>query len=130
MTRAPTTIVLENLQSRGCTRSGIHHPGHVAHGHHAEVAPRRFIRLYGIDRNGVGGPMAYDRTFRVGDVAEYDSYNLHYLGMIVALGEKTVTIEEDTGATHRLTVYEFSWRNRTVDLDQVAERNRDALKHC
>jgi hypothetical protein len=132
MPRVPQTLTIENLQSRDCTRAGVRHPGRIAHGHHVEVAPGLFIRLYGIETNCHAGPKAYDRTFRVGDSAEYDSHNLHYLGTIVGIGAKTVTIAEDDGrrSQHRLSLYDFSWRNRDLDLRALAERNHDVLLHC
>jgi hypothetical protein len=105
--------------------------GRLPSGQHAEVAPGHFIRLYGVDSNRHRGPQTYDHTFRLGDRAEYDSYNLHYLGTIVSIGEKTVTIVEDGArARHRLSLYEFSWRNRNLDLDAIAARNHDVLLHC
>ena len=131
MNRAPRTIVIENIKDRDCTRFGVRHEGPVARGHHAEVAPGHCIRLYGIDANRRGDPQAYDHMFRFGDRAEYASYNLHYLGTIMSIGEKTVTIAEDESRVrHRLSLYEFSWRTRNLDLDAIAARNRDILDHC
>lgn len=55
-------------------------------------------------------------TYKVGDVAEYDSYNLHYLGTIKSITNKSVVISKDHhwgGKTARLSLYEFAWRNET-----------------
>lgn len=94
----------------------------VEAGQFVEVTPRRSIRLHGLDRNRVNGPVAYDRTFEIGDSAEYDSYNTSFIGQIVAIGAKTVTIEAH-GGRRRLKLAEFSWRNRHFDLEKVAARN-------
>lgn len=57
---------------------------------------------------------AYCETFAVGDRAEYDSYNLSYIGRILSITAKTVTIDHgdrcDNG-TSRLSIYDFCWRN-------------------
>lgn len=52
-----------------------------------------------------------------------------YCGTIVAIGEKTVTIQED-GRNRRLSVYEFSFRNRDFDIDAINARNEDVMLHC
>ena len=100
----------------------------MALGHNADIIPRVSIRLYGIDRNRVGGPVAYDRAFNIGDTATYDSYNLIYLGKIVAIGAKSVTIDDD-GKLTRLNIYDFSARNRCFDLAKIEAHNRDTMNH-
>lgn len=84
--------------------------------HHSwtvEIEPKQFIR--------VGS-----REFRIGDKAEYNSYNLSYIGDIVGIGPKTVTIEH--GASYnrkrsRLNLSEFCWRNWDFDLAKTLEAN-------
>ncbi len=72
------------------------------------------------------GKELYDITFNVGDPAEYDSYNLQYLGIITAITAKTVTIV-DHGRAHRLGLYEFDRRNHRFDLDAITERNNETM---
>lgn len=65
-------------------------------------------------------------TFKIGDIAEYDSYNLSYLGKIVSITEKTVTIEPRYEKTkRRLKLYEFAWRNYNFNLEQVEKENHE-----
>lgn len=71
-----------------------------------------------------------DRTFRIGDVAEYDSYNLRYCGTIVSIGDKTVTIRDDHGRSHRLKFEEFAWRNYDFDAAKIAASNTRVLETC
>lgn len=52
----------------------------------------------------------HDITCRIGDLAEYHSYNLSYIGRIVSITDKTVTIK-DSDETRRLKLDEFCWRN-------------------
>lgn len=119
------TITVSEIKSKDMKRGGKVYPGRVAEGARADIVRGESIRLYGDDRG-----RAYDRTFKVGDVAEYDSYNLHYLGTIVSITAKTITIKPRHGSrTKRLGLYEFSWRNRFLDLDAVAARNVDVMMH-
>lgn len=92
-------------------------------GMNVELMPGHWIRLFGVDHNRISGPLNYDKTFKVGDYAEYDSYNLKYTGRIVAIGKKTVTIEDMYKKNRRLTLYEFTWRNRDYDEKEIADHN-------
>jgi hypothetical protein len=89
---------------------GVNRPSH-----NAEIIPGQSITLYG-EQDG----KAYSKTFKIGDIAEYDSYNLSYnlsyLGKIVSITAKTVTIQPSFQArrpepTRRLKVSTFEWRN-------------------
>lgn len=68
-------------------------------------------------------------TFRVGDTAEYDSYNLKYLGEITKITQKAITIVAYKGTqsetAHRLSLYEFCWRNDDFDLEKVRAENAE-----
>lgn len=96
----------------------------------ADIEPKKSIRLYGIFYNQVKGARAYDVTFQIGDFAEYDSYNLSYYGKIVAIGEKTVTIEERhkngniRADRHRLNLENFASRNWDFDLERIEKENQ------
>lgn len=98
----------------------------------ADVTPKQSIRIY-----GDGGPSGlnderrpFDKTFKIGDWAVYDSYNFSYTGKITAIGEKTVTIQpypdsKQKHAQRRLSLYEFSWRNWNYDAAKIAKERAD-----
>lgn len=121
-------ITIQDIRDRDYKRYGIVHAGAVATGHNADIEPGVSIRLHGLERNHRREPFAYDRTFKIGETAEYHSYNLSYLGPIVAIGEKTVTIDAGNRRC-RLSIYEFSWRNRHLDLAKTIERNQDTMNY-
>lgn len=93
-------------------------PTHTVY--NAEIEPGKSIRLFGIHQN-----KKFEVSFNLGDIAEYDSYNLHYLGEIVKITQNSVTIHGgSTGrGNKRLSLYEFSWRNYDFDEDQLAKKN-------
>lgn len=83
------------------------------------------ISLFGV-KSRQSGIEIYRTIFRVGDKAEYDSYNLSYIGTITKITNKTVTIEAH-GRTHRLNLYQFAWRNYDFDLAQRTEYNNKEM---
>lgn len=107
-----------------------------------EIVPGKSIKA--IDFKGlVEGKSA---SFNMFDLAEYDSYNLSYLGYIVGITEKTVTIVEehdfdkwkgikagtytkkheyDKPHIHRLKLNEFAWRNYDFNLQQTRKDNHE-----
>lgn len=64
------------------------------------------------------------RKFEVGDVAEYDSYNLHYTAPIVSIGKSTVTFKVYDGKK-RIKAENFAWRNWDFNAAEIARRNAD-----
>ena len=106
-------IVYWNVQDR--SRKG--RAGDVLCGQHVEVAPSRWIRLFGSFQRE-----AFETVFAVGDEAAHSGYNLTYTGVITAIGNKTVSIRN--GATHRLGLYDFLIWNRRFDAARVREQNR------
>lgn len=67
--------------------------------------------------------------FVIGDKAEYDSYNLSYLGEIDKISANTVTIVKKRGVSnkvHRLNMHEFCYRNYNFDLARIAKENHEA----
>jgi hypothetical protein len=76
-----------------------------------------------------------ENTFRLGEMAEYDSYNLSYYGPIVAISEKTISIiskydqakfaRGDKVRVHRLDLYSFAWRNISFDVIKQAASNAE-----
>lgn len=117
--KTKTTITIEVTHSRG-NRKG--RPGYGR----ADIVPGESIRLFGTRWPDSSHAVAYDRTFKLGEMAEYGSYNLSYYGVITKITEKTVFIEERVGrqkTIHRLDIAEFEWRNWSFDLAEAQKRN-------
>lgn len=64
------------------------------------------------------------RKFEIGDVAEYDSYNLHYTAPIVSIGKSTVTFNV-YDSKKRIKAENFAWRNWDFNAAEIARRNAD-----
>lgn len=115
MRRAPQSVTLEvpdSLGRRDCWA--------------ADVVRGHSIRIYGTYSNHVRGPQPFDRTFQIGDRVERDSYNLSFLGTVVAIGLKTVTIKDDNLAvTSRLPLDTFIRRNWDLDVATLLRRNAE-----
>lgn len=109
-------ITVKNITRKGATENW---DGNV---YNADIEPGKSIRLYGFIRNAVT-PQDFEKVFRIGERAEYDSYNLTYTGIIESIGEKTVSIRENGGKMHRLSLYEFCWRNCDFDLARIEDSN-------
>lgn len=67
------------------------------------------------------GVVTGGNTFKVGDTAEYDSYNLSYLAKIEKITDNSVFIHGK-----RMDIYSFAWRNWNLDLDKTIEENHKA----
>jgi preprotein translocase subunit YajC len=76
---------------------------------------------------GVSITLDYKGTkvcFKIGDTAEYDSYNLRYLGEVVSITEKSVTIQPKyNNKKTRLKIENFAWRNKGFNLEEVMAEN-------
>ncbi len=122
-------VTVYNVAANDYTMNGEKRPGPVSFGENVELVSGKYVRLFGVkDRvvDGVLKEVEYDKKFAVGDSAEYDSYNLSYIGKIVSIGEKTILVEASaTGRSKkkRLSLYDFSWRNWDFDADAIAARN-------
>lgn len=92
-------------------------------GQHAVIVPGSSVRLHG-ERCGA----AYSRSFAVGDIAEYDSYNLSYTGTIVSITEKTITIQPRSGKVRKLSLHTFSWRNNDFDAAETFRSNSEIMQ--
>ena len=129
----PKVIVYDEIKSKDRVRFGVKYPGQALTGHKAVVIPNKSIRLHGSESNLVNGPVTFDITFKIGDYAEYDSYNLKYTGKITAIGPKTVTIQAYPGTynakNHKLSIYTFSWRNWDYDGKKIAAHNAEEMYH-
>ncbi len=65
-------------------------------------------------------------SFKVGDTAIYDSYNLYYTGTITNITDKTVTFHRaGYESAKRIKIEEFAWRNYDYDAKRVAEENAE-----
>ena len=96
--------------------------------YNVEIVKNVSIRIYGNDNNTRHEPTPFDKTFKIGDWAEYDSYNLRYIGQIVSIGEKTVTIRKQYNQeTVCLSLAKFAWRNDDFDLAKIEKYNAEEM---
>lgn len=122
-----TGDVTVEITSKTRRRGNQVYPGQ-SNGLKATVGKRngvKFIRLFGnyVGWQGSQGKPV-DRTFKVGDTVEYDSYNLRYLGVITNITDKRVTVQPRYGsATKSMDLHSFSWRNYNFDLEEANEEN-------
>ena len=75
----------------------------------------------------LGIPVFAERTFSVGDKAEYDSYNLSYFGPIKSITKKNVIIKDTNGKNRRLPLATFHWRNINFDLNEKQANNSEIM---
>lgn len=117
-------IEVRNIQPKSYKRGGqVYQPKQDANTeYNADILPGKSIRIFGKYGNHVKGPQSFDRTFNVGDIVEYGSYNLSYTGEITRIGAKTVTVK-DHRETRQLDLDTFCWRNWDLDLEEIAKRN-------
>lgn len=91
----------------------------------AEIVKNYSVRIVGNYSNHANNP-AFDLTFKVGDTAVYDSYNLTYTGQIVQIAEKYIAIKADHRTkTTRLNLYDFISYNWDFDAQRIAKRNSE-----
>lgn len=120
-------MILENVlpKERKWHRVNNTKPTNTQGTYHAEIG-RSSIRVFGIMTNHVNGPQQFNKTFKVGDCAEYGSYNLIYTGTITNIGPKSVSIAHGTEQqpeTTRLSIYEFIDRNWNFDAEKIEKYN-------
>lgn len=78
--------------------------------------------------------MIHCRDFVLGDEAERDSYNLSYTGLILGITKNSVTISHHrnagpAGEKHRLSLYEFCWRNYKFDAEKTRNSNSETMNY-
>jgi hypothetical protein len=107
--------------------------GGFASAYFVEIKKGKSISVYREDERT--GKTAV-KTFKVGDYAEYDSYNLSYYGKILSITDKTVTIDKNAKYPHinevsktRMKIYNFAWRNYDFDLEETAAKNADTMMY-
>lgn len=130
-----TTAANENGIDRSVTKTnGMTTFRNVSKGHHAAIVPGKSVTLWGASTRYQAGRRGYFLTpyrveFKVGDTAVYGGYNLTYTGTVVAIGEKTVTVEEYPGTVnakrHRMKIERFSSWNQHFDLNEISRRNSE-----
>lgn len=119
------------VMTRANKRGGKVYPSEVVPNAYAFIVRGESIILLGA-RETRKGRIPYLRQYTLGDLAEYDSWNMSYYGRIVAIGEKTVTIEkdDDNGRTVRLALDEFSRRNCRFDVLTARGQNLEVMMTC
>ena len=94
----------------------------------ALVTKGESVRLVGIAYKS--SESGYDATFKIGDQAEYDSFNLSYYGTITSITDKVVTIEKPHARGRaRLVLSQFSSRNRDFNANAAAVRNSETMMY-
>lgn len=121
------TIEIRDITEKDRTFRGRHVPGRVFKGQHADIVPGESIRLFGLDDNRYE-PKPHDITFKVGDPCITGSYNLIYMGKILKITAKTVTVQDNCETrSKRLDIAEFNRRNCHFDADKIARHNADTM---
>jgi hypothetical protein len=84
----------------------------------ADIEKDVSIRIY-----GTYSGRDFDKTFKIGDVVEYDSYNLYYTNPIQAIKNTYVEVKGHYDRNVRMKLYDFIWRNYKLDLEKIAKEN-------
>ncbi len=122
----------EKITRKAWKRFGKVNPAVVREGAFAAVTPGRSIVLFGIKKEykrsdpPEGVMRGYVRRFKIGDTAEYNAYNLVYLGKVTSITAKTVTVKHPHGP--RKSVFDietFNSKNYDLDVAEVVKRNSE-----
>lgn len=108
-----------DVMTPGRKRMGVVYPPTKTE-YAVDINPGKSITIY---RNGQA-----QTSFRLGDTAEFDSFNLSYTGRITGISPKTIVIEQ-YGTRHKLNLYEFCWRNWDFDAVKTAARNAEEMMY-
>ena len=88
------------------------------------VTPGEKVEIHTYSRVG---DLTDVKVFRIGDIAEYDSYNLTYTAPIKQITAKNVIFDMSdrcsSKETKRLKMDSFAWRNHDFDAERIAARN-------
>lgn len=121
---AAKVINLETVKTRDFQQFKVKHEGFVISGTKAKITVGESVEIWydGCDhRSGA----TYHNTFKVGDIAEYGSFNLVYMGPIVSITEKTVSIKTTGDVIKRLDMARFIQINRDFDYAAASKRNSE-----
>lgn len=100
-----------------------YNPPTIHKGMYVIVRPKKSIRIVG---KYVG--RIYDRTYYVGDNAEYKSYNYGWFGPIESISKSYVSIKvDDSSRNTRLNFYRFTTHNYDFDAARELQRQRDHM---
>lgn len=81
------------------------------------------VKIVTVIRNPSDDEKAFiEKEFKIGDVCEYDSFNLRYTAAISGIGS-CVSFKLRDGRGRRLSLDEFARRNWRFDAKEVAEQN-------
>jgi hypothetical protein len=117
------------IMTKARKRQGYVYPAEPT-GAYAEIGKRedgkRCIRLTGIVWN-----KPVDRVFVEGETAEWGSYNLSYMGEILAITPKQVKIAKykRDGQVKCLDLSEFAWRNHKLDVEKNIRDNHETMMY-
>lgn len=120
-------MTMKRVMTKARKHLGVEYPS-TATEYMVELVPGKSIKIYR-ERNGI---IEEGTSFVVGDEAEYDSYNLHYLGVIDSITEKCVTIVKVRGVSskkHRLDLNQFCWRNFKFNAAKIRAENNETMMH-
>jgi len=93
----------------------------------AIIVPNKFIV---IRRKLESGTYTEPVRFNIGDQAEYDSYNLKYLGTITQITNKRITIDPGYSQHKKsLKLYNFCWRNYNFNLEYIQKENFETMMY-
>lgn len=123
------------ISDRGYKRGSYVSAPKVREGEFAAITPGRQIVLFGVkdrwNEDGKGGysKRGYVSRYRVGDTAEYNSYNLVYFGTIRSISDKRIVIAKTDmpgSSKASLSIEQFSHKNwDPKNLEEGLKRNRE-----
>jgi hypothetical protein len=85
-----------------------------------------------IHTHNPAGYLVNVKVFKVGDIAEYDSYNLSYTAPITKITPKRITFETGNKVqprTKHLNYESFAWRNHDFDVHETAVKNSEVMQY-
>lgn len=82
------------------------------------------VRLFGT--GAYGEDKSFDRTFKLGETVERDSYNLIYMGVIAKISAKLIRVEgTNLDRTTNMSIYDFARKNYNFDEMKARQRNAE-----
>lgn len=78
-----------------------------------------------------GGTVISAKRFEVGDIVEYDSFNMSYMGKITNITAKCVIVKIDPcrRLTRRMKPGEFAWRNWNFNASSAQAKNSETSNY-
>jgi hypothetical protein len=117
---------MQRVFTKARRRWGVEYPPEPT-AYQVEIIPGQSIKIIADGENRTDGNH-FENEFRLGDLAEYHSYNLSYYGEIVNIGQKSITIK-DNDENHRLDLHEFCWRNIRFNAAVAANSNFNTMQY-